>query len=113
MESMADIGRTGPGNGLDGSAGDLGTAVRRASSAFRSLEDSLVEVGGITPVVALYDRIMGEMERLEFAELDRVATEIRDAIEALLRMDAAVRKLSNLKVMFDRARSAGMVADGE
>jgi hypothetical protein len=87
--------------------------MRSATLAYRSLEDRLAEVGGIAPVVALYDRIREEMARLEYAELDRVAGEIRDAIEALLRMDAAVRKLNNLKVMFDRERRAGGTDDGD
>jgi hypothetical protein len=98
---------------VDAAAGGLDEAVRRASGAFRSLEDRLAEVGGIAPVVALYDRIRGEMDRLEYAELDRVAAEIRGAIDALLCMDAAVRKLNNLKVMFEGERARGGPSDGK
>lgn len=94
-------------------AGGLAEAVQRASGAYGALEERLAEVGGVAPVVALYDRIRGQVDRLEYAELDRVAAEIRGAIEALLCMDGAVRKLSNLKLMFDREHRAGAGNDGE
>jgi hypothetical protein len=97
---------TSRGAGAPGSIaeGELSDAVRRAGAAYRMLEEQLVEAGGIESVVALYDRIRAGMQRLDYAQLDRVASEIRAAIEALLRMDAAVRKLNNLKVMFDGER---------
>lgn len=93
-------------------AAGLADAVRRASGAFGALEERLAEVGGVAPVVALYDRIREEMDRVEYAELDRVAADIRGAIDALLRMDAAVRKLSNLKLVFEREARAAAGADG-
>lgn len=104
VTATADRAAIGAG---DGASGGLGEAVRRASEAYRSLEDRLADVGGVAPVVALYDRIRGEVERLDYAELDRVAAEIRGALEALLGMDAAVRKLNNLKVLFERERPVG------
>lgn len=104
VTAMADGAVIEPG---DGASGGLAEAVRRASEAYRSLEVRLADVGGVAPVVALYDRIRGEVERLDYAELDRVAAEIRGALEALLGMDAAVRKLNNLKVLFERERPVG------
>lgn len=90
-------------SGLDAApALPLDRALGRATEAFRALDERLAGAGGLAPVVALYDRVRDEVRSLEYADLDRVATEIRAAIEALLRMDAAVRKLNNLKVMFDR-----------
>lgn len=110
---MSETVDTGVGFDVDEAAGSLDEAVRRATGAYRTLEDRLAEVGGVAPVVALYDRIRAEMERVDYAELDRVALEIRQAIEALLRMDVAVRKLSNLKVTFERERAREMETHGD
>lgn len=82
----------------------LEEAVRQAREAYRSVEERLVPVGGIEPVVALYDQVRAHLEAVDYADLDRVAAEIRAAVETLLRMDAAVRKLNNLKVLFDGER---------
>jgi len=82
----------------------LAEAVQRAAGAYGDIDRRLGEAGGIVPVVGLYERIRSEIDRLDFAELDRVATEIRSAIERLLEMDAHVRKLNNLKLMIDRER---------
>jgi hypothetical protein len=83
--------------GLDG-------ATRRAASAYAALEERLAGEGGVARVAELYDRLRAGMNLLDYAELDRVAAEIRSAIEMLLEMDAAVRKLNNLKVLFDKER---------
>ena len=80
----------------------LEQAIRDALDAYRGLDASLAEAGGIGPVVALYERIRTRLTGVEYAELDRVAGEIRGAVEQLLAMDAAVRKLNNLKLLFDR-----------
>ena len=87
----------------DAEAG-LEGAARRAASAYAVLEQRLADAGGVARVADLYDRLRTGMELVEYAELDRVAAEIRAAIETLLEMDAAVRKLNNLKVLFDGER---------
>jgi len=84
----------------------LDESVRTAEAAFRTLDGLLSEVGGVTSVIQLYERVRVHLERIEYAELDRVAGEIRVAIERLLEMDGAVRKLNNLKVLFERERKA-------
>lgn len=98
--TQASDGSGGRGPGHDGSG--IGAAFERAAAAYRSLDARLAEAGGLGAVAALYDRVRAHVDAIDYGELDRVAAEVRRAIEVLLEMDAAVRKLNNLKLFFER-----------
>lgn len=107
-----ETGEHAEGRGRD--AGDLAEVVGRAARAYGVLEQRLESAGGVGSVVDLYDRVRTLLGGIDFAELDRVAEEIRRAIEVLLRMDSDVRKLNNLKILVhDEAERVASTRSGE
>jgi hypothetical protein len=48
-----------------------------------------------------------ELERVSFQELDRMTGEIKNVIEALLTIDYELRKVQNLKLVFESRGGPG------
>jgi len=47
-----------------------------------------------------------ELERVSDQELDRVTSEIKSVVEDLLKVDYELRKVQNLKLLFEQRREA-------
>ena len=78
----------------------------RILSSYQEIDRRFTSAGGLGSLLELYERVRRELERVSYAELDRMTHEIKSVIEALLKMDYELRKVHNLKLAFE-ARSSG------
>ncbi|MFN8545946.1 MAG: hypothetical protein U0807_17320 [Candidatus Binatia bacterium] len=78
----------------------------RILSSYDDLDRRFSTTGGVGSLLHLYDQVRRELEKVSYDELDRMTREIKTIIEALLKMDYELRKVHNLKLVFD-ARPAG------
>jgi hypothetical protein len=85
---------------------DVRGQLERILAAYGEIDRRFGAAGGVGSVVALYEQLRRELDRVSFDELDRMTQEIKQIIDALLKMDYELRKVSNLKVAFD-AGTAG------
>ena len=78
----------------------------RIMSTYEEMDRRFVSAGGLGSLLNLYEQVRRELERVSFEELDRMTLEIKNVIEALLKMDYELRKVHNLKLAFE-ARPSG------
>jgi hypothetical protein len=62
-------------------------------------------VGGIGKLLGLFEDVKRELERVSDQELERVTGEIRQVVEGLLKVDYELRKVQNLKLLFEQRGS--------
>jgi hypothetical protein len=80
--------------------------LERVLSSYQEIDGRFTAVGGLGRLLNLYEQLQRELERVSYEEIDRMTTEIRTVIEALLKMDYELRRVNNLKLAFD-ARQPG------
>ena len=97
---------------------ELGTAtdsvrdrLERVLSSYEEMDRRFMSAGGLGNLLNLYEQVRRELERVSFDELDRMTFEIKNVIEALLKMDYELRKVHNLKLAFE-ARQPGAGGSG-
>jgi hypothetical protein len=78
----------------------------RILSSYEEMDRRFAPAGGIGSLLNLYEQVRRELDRVSYEELDRMTREIKTVIEALLKMDYELRKVHNLKLVFD-ARPVG------
>ena len=82
--------------------------LERIVSSYEEMDRRFTAAGGLGSLLNLYEQVRRELERVSFEELDRMTQEIKAVIEALLKMDYELRKVHNLKLVFEtRAGGAG------
>ena len=83
----------------------IGESVRglldRVMASYDDVERRFAGAGGLGKIVTLYDQVRRELDRLSYEELDRMTKEIKSVIDTLLKMDYELRKVNNLKLVFD------------
>jgi len=80
--------------------------LERIMSSYEDMDRRFMAAGGLGSLLNLYEQVRRELERVSFEELDRMTLEIKNVIEALLKMDYELRKVHNLKLAFE-ARQPG------
>ena len=85
--------------------------LERIMSAYEEMDRRFMAAGGLGSLLNLYEQVRRELERVSFEELDRMTLEIKNVIEALLKMDYELRKVHNLKLAFE-ARQPGPGGSG-
>ena len=80
---------------------DVRGQLDRILASYAEIDRRFDQVGGFGSVVSLYEQIRRELARVSYDELDRMTHEIKGIIDALLKMDYELRRVSNLKVAFD------------
>ncbi len=70
-------------------------------AAYGEIDRRFAPAGGLGSLLALYEQVRHELDRVSYEELDRMTLEIKTVIEALLKMDYELRRVHNLKVAFD------------
>jgi hypothetical protein len=85
----------------------LRTALERIAATYDDIDRRLGPVGGLPALLELYEKVRRELERVSFQEIDQVTSEIRDVIEALLKMSYELRKVHNLKLLFEAKPPTG------
>ena len=75
--------------------------INRILSSYDEIDTRFTAAGGLGSILSLYEQIRRELERVSFQELDRMTGEIKNVIEALLTIDYELRKVQNLKLVFE------------
>lgn len=83
--------------------------LERILSSYEDINSKFSGVGGITKLLGLFEEVKRELDRVSDQELDRVTGEIRQVVEDLLKVDYELRKVQNLKLLFEQ-RAADQAA---
>ena len=86
---------------------EIRTALDRILATYDDIDRRFGSVGGLAKLLELYEQVKRELERVSFQEIDAVTAEIKDVIEALLTMSYELRKVHNLKLLFETRPSHG------
>ncbi len=81
--------------------------VEGIASTYDEVDKRLSAAGGLTSLLSTYEQLRRELEKVSLQELDRMTGEIKNVIEALLKIDYELRKIQNLKLVFEPPRSPG------
>lgn len=80
--------------------------LERILASYEDINRRFTEVGGIAKLLGLFEDVKRELERVSDQELDRVTSEIKSVVEDLLKVDYELRKVQNLKLLFEQRREA-------
>jgi len=86
--------------------------VQRLLTAYEDLDRRFGQAGGLGALLELYDRVRGELDRVEDDELAQMTAGLKSLVEALLRMDFELRTIQELKRVLAAARAAVAPAPG-
>jgi hypothetical protein len=78
----------------------------RILTSYEDIDRRFSSAGGLGSLLNLYEQVRRELERVSYAEIDRMTGEIKGVIEALLKMDYELKRVHHLKLSFD-ARPLG------
>ncbi|MCW5891706.1 MAG: hypothetical protein KIT14_14315 [bacterium] len=78
----------------------------RILTSYEDIDRRFAAAGGLGSLLNLYEQVRRELERVSYAEIDRMTGEIKGVIEALLKMDYQLKRVHHLKLTFD-ARPLG------
>jgi hypothetical protein len=81
--------------------------IDRILSSYDEMDRRFTAAGGLGNLLSLYEQVRRELERVSFQELDRMTGEIKNVIEALLTIDYELRKVQNLKLVFESRTGVG------
>jgi hypothetical protein len=81
--------------------------IDRILSSYDEIDARFTSAGGLGSILSLYEQVRRELERVSFQELDRMTAEIKNVIEALLTIDYELRKVQNLKLIFESRSGQG------
>jgi uncharacterized protein YoxC len=86
---------------------EIRTVLERVLAKYEEIDRRFASVGGLPALLTLYEQVRRELERVSFQEIDKVTGEIKDVIEALLKMSYELRKVHNLKIIFESKPPGG------
>ena len=78
--------------------------LERILASYEEINRRFAEVGGIGKLLGLFEDVKRELERVSDQELDRVTGEIKSVVEDLLKVDYELRKVQNLKLLFEQRK---------
>ncbi|RMD82495.1 MAG: hypothetical protein D6815_09090 [Candidatus Dadabacteria bacterium] len=84
--------------------------LERILVSYEDINKRFAGVGGVAKLLGLFEEVKRELERVSEQELERVTGEIKAVVEALLKVDYELRKVQNLKLLFEQRDAAGEVA---
>lgn len=87
---------------------EIRTVLDRILAKYEELDRRFAQAGGLPALLSLYEQVRRDLDQVSIEEIDRVSAEIKDVIEALLKMSYELRKIHNLKLIFE-----GRSSDGE
>jgi hypothetical protein len=87
--------------------------LERILASYEEINRRFTEVGGIGKLLGLFEDVKRELERVSDQELDRVTGEIKSVVEDLLKVDYEMRKVQNLKLLFEQRRGEAGSSDDE
>lgn len=80
---------------------EIRTVLDRILARYEDIDRRFAGAGGLPALLSLYEQVRHDLDRVSFEEIDRVSAEIKDVIEALLKMSYELRKIHNMKLMFE------------
>ncbi len=84
--------------------------LERILASYEDINSRFSGVGGVSKLLGLFEEVKRELDRVSEQELERVTGEIKGVVEALLKVDYELRKVQNLKLLFEQ-RSGEEVAE--
>ena len=81
--------------------------LERILGSYEDINRRFGEIGGIAKLLGLFEDVKRELERVSDQELERVTGEIKNVVEDLLKVDYELRKVQNLKLLFEQRRGGG------
>ncbi len=73
---------------------------------YRDIDSKLESLGGIARILEFVEGIKHELDAVSHEELERIAAEIKSVVESLLTVDYELRKIQNLKLLFEQSKNA-------
>jgi hypothetical protein len=92
--------------------------LERILASYEQIGTRFASMGGVTKVLGLLEDVRRELEHVSEHDLERVTGDIKQVVESLLKVDYELRKIQNLKLLFEQRNShetvrPGTLADGE
>jgi hypothetical protein len=89
--------------------------LERILASYEQIGTRFASMGGVTKVLGLLEDVRRELEHVSEHDLERVTGDIKQVVESLLKVDYELRKIQNLKPLFEQknshaARPAGPVS---
>ena len=81
---------------------DVRKSFDRVIASYESISARFSDIGGIGKLLGVVEEAKRQLDRVSDAELQGVADEIKTVVEELLRVDYELRKIQNLKLLFDQ-----------
>jgi len=74
----------------------------RILASYEAIDERLSSAGGVGRLLGLFEEVKRELERVSDQEIARVTEEIKTVVESLLKVDYELRKVQNLKLLFQQ-----------
>lgn len=87
--------------------------LERILASYEDINVRFSGIGGIGKLLGLFEDVKRELERVSDQELERVTDEIRQVVEGLLKVDYELRKVQNLKLLFEQRSAASAEESAE
>ncbi len=84
--------------------------LERILASYEEINGRFSGVGGVDKLLGLFEEVKRELDRVSEQELERVTDEIKGVVEGLLKVDYELRKVQNLKLLFEQ-RSGEALAE--
>ena len=76
--------------------------LERILASYDQIGTRFASLGGVTRVLGLLEDIRRELDHVSENEIERVTADIKQVVEGLLKIDYELRKIQNLKLLFDQ-----------
>jgi len=76
--------------------------LERILASYDQIGTRFASMGGLTRVLGLLEDVRRELEHVSEQDLERVTGDIKQVVESLLKVDYELRKIQNLKLLFEQ-----------
>lgn len=76
--------------------------LERILASYEQIGTRFASMGGVTKVLGLLEDVRRELEHVSEHDLERVTGDIKQVVESLLKVDYELRKIQNLKLLFEQ-----------
>jgi len=76
--------------------------LERILTSYDQIGTRFASMGGVTKVLGLLEDVRRELDHVAENEIERVTADIKQVVEGLLKIDYELRKIQNLKLLFDQ-----------
>ena len=76
--------------------------LERILAPYEQIGTRFASMGGVTKVLGLLEDVRRELEHVSEHDLERVTGDIKQVVESLLKVDYELRKIQNLKLLFEQ-----------